>query len=96
MPDRITNFLLLIIALSMLITPLLFILYDQIVARIYARGQEQAADTINEENGIIIAGRGRIGGIVDRMLRTAGYSSTVIDYSSKQLDILRTYGISHA
>ena len=95
LPDQVASLLLLVVALSMLITPLLFILYDQIVARLYAKGQEQDADAIEEENGIIIAGRGRIGGIVDRMLRTAGYSSTVIDYSSKQLDILRAYGISH-
>ena len=96
LPDAIADQLLLVVALSMLITPLLFILYDQIVAGIYSRGQEQQADEIAEDNGIIIAGRGRIGGIVDRMLRTAGYTSTVIDYSSKQLDILRAYGISHA
>lgn len=95
-PDAVGSLLLLVVALSMLITPLLFILYDQIVAGIYARGQEAEADEITENNGIIIAGRGRIGGIVDRMLRTAGYTSTVIDYSSKQLDILRTYGVSHA
>ncbi|MEM9179015.1 MAG: monovalent cation:proton antiporter-2 (CPA2) family protein [Pseudomonadota bacterium] len=96
LPELITDLLLLVVALSMLITPLLFILYDQIVAGLYAKGQEQEADEITEDNGIIIAGRGRIGGIVDRMLRTAGHTATVIDYSSKQLDILRTYGVSHA
>ncbi|MEL7041241.1 MAG: cation:proton antiporter [Pseudomonadota bacterium] len=96
LPDAVADLLLLVVALSMLITPLLFILYDQIVAARYSKDQEQAADTIEEENGIIIAGRGRMGGIVDRMLRTAGYPSTVIDYSSKQLDILRAFGIRHA
>ena len=95
LPDLIADQLLLVVALSMLITPVLFILYDQIVASIYARGQEREADEITEDNGIIIAGRGRIGGIVDRMLRTAGYTSTVIDYSSKQLDLLRMFGVSH-
>jgi len=95
LPVVVTDLLLLVVALSMLMTPLLFILYDQLVAGIYAKGQERPMDEIEEENGIIIAGRGRIGGIVDRMLRTAGYASTVIDYSSKQLDILRAYGVSH-
>ena len=95
LPDGVADLLLLVVALSMLVTPLLFILYDQIVAGLYSRGQQQDADTIEEENGIIIAGRGRMGGIVDRMLRTAGYSSTVIDFSAKQLDILRKFGISH-
>ncbi|MEL6414202.1 MAG: monovalent cation:proton antiporter-2 (CPA2) family protein [Pseudomonadota bacterium] len=95
LPDGVADLLLLVVALSMLVTPLLFILYDQIVAGLYARGQQQEADTIEEENGIIIAGRGRMGGIVDRMLRTAGYPSTVIDFSAKQLDILRKFGVSH-
>ncbi|MEM9570914.1 MAG: monovalent cation:proton antiporter-2 (CPA2) family protein [Pseudomonadota bacterium] len=95
LPTLVSDLLLLVVALSMLATPLLFILYDQIVAGIYAKGQERPMDEIAEENGIIIAGRGRIGGIVDRMLRTAGYASTVIDYSSKQLEILRAYGVSH-
>jgi len=95
LPELVTNLLLLVVALSMLITPLLFIVYDQIAGR-YAKGQEQEADEISEDNSIIIAGRGRIGGIVDRMLRTAGHEATVIDYSSKQLDIMRTYGVSHA
>ncbi|NQY41665.1 MAG: cation:proton antiporter, partial [Henriciella sp.] len=72
LPSGVADLLLLVVALSMLVTPLLFILYDQIVAGLYARGQQQEADTIDEENGIIIAGRGRMGGIVDRMLRTAG------------------------
>lgn len=95
LPELVSSLLLLVVALSMLITPLLFIVYDQI-AGFYAKGQDQEADEITEDNAIIIAGRGRIGGIVDRMLRTAGYTSTVIDYSSKQLDIIRKYGVSHA
>lgn len=95
LPELVSNLLLLVVALSMLITPLLFIVYDQI-ADFYAKGQEQEPDEITEDNAIIIAGRGRVGGIVDRMLRTAGYPSTVIDYSSKQLDIIRKYGVSHA
>lgn len=95
LPELVSNLLLLVVALSMLITPLLFIVYDQIEG-FYAKGPEQEADEITEDNAIIIAGRGRVGGIVDRMLRTAGYTSTVIDYSSKQLDIIRKYGVSHA
>lgn len=95
LPELVSSLLLLVVALSMLITPVLFIVYDQI-AGFYAKGQDQEADEITEDNAIIIAGRGRMGGIVDRMLRTAGYTSTVIDYSSKQLDIIRKYGVSHA
>ena len=61
--------LLLIVALTMLVTPLLFILYDKLIAHAYCTGRGgREADAIEEENLIIIAGRGRVGGIVDRML----------------------------
>ena len=86
--------LLLIVALTMLATPLLFILYDKVIAhRLCAAQADREADTIDEENPVIIAGRGRVGGIVDRMLQAAGYSTTVIDYDSSQLEIVRKFGI---
>lgn len=87
------DLLLLIVALTMLVTPLLFILYDKVIARAYCGGDaEREADTIEEENPVIIAGRGRVGGIVDRMLQAAGSTTTVIDYDSSQLEIARKFG----
>lgn len=93
LPDALADQLLLVVALSMLLTPLLFILFDRVVSPIYSRGQESAPDEIEQRNSIIIAGRGRMGGIVDRMLKSAGYQATVIDYSSRHLDILRRFGL---
>ncbi len=86
------DLLLLIVALTMLITPLLFILYDKAIARAYCRGDEPEADAIEEENPIIIAGSGRVGGVINRMLQAAGFSTTVIDYSSRQLELGRKFG----
>ncbi|WP_370030920.1 cation:proton antiporter domain-containing protein [Qipengyuania mesophila] len=87
--------LLLIVALSMLATPLLFILYDKLIAHAYCTGQApDEADVIDEENPIIIAGRGRVGGIVDRMLDAAGHRATVIDYNSQHLENLKKFGIT--
>ncbi len=86
--------LLLIVALTMLVTPLLFILYDKVIARAYCGGQsEREADAIEEENPIIIAGRGRVGGIVDRMLDAAGHRATVIDYDSEHIEQLKKFGV---
>ncbi|WP_128892622.1 cation:proton antiporter [Erythrobacter sp. HKB08] len=89
---ELADLLLLIVALTMLVTPLLFIFYDKVIARLYCKGQEREPDTIDEENSVIIAGRGRIGGIVDRILQAAGYSTTVIDYDSKHLEVVRKLG----
>jgi CPA2 family monovalent cation:H+ antiporter-2 len=77
----------------MLVTPLLFILYDKVIAHSYCKGMEREPDAIDEENEIIIAGRGRVGGIVDRMLQTAGYTTTVVDYDSSHLEILQKFGV---
>jgi CPA2 family monovalent cation:H+ antiporter-2 len=87
------DLLLLNVALTMFITPLLFILYDKVVARMYCRELERDADVIEEENPIIIAGRGRVGGIVDRMLDAAGHRSTVIDYDSEHIEQMKRFGV---
>ncbi len=94
-PENIADQLMLVVALSMLITPALFIIYDKIIAPQYNKSQTREADTISTKSKIIMAGRGRVGSIVDRLLRSAGYDSTVIDYSSKHLDILRAFGVNH-
>jgi CPA2 family monovalent cation:H+ antiporter-2 len=91
-PAPIADQLLLVVALSMLLTPLLFIVYERIIAPRYNRSDERGSDEIHESNRIIIAGHGRVGGIVSRMLRAAGYTSTVIDFSAKQLEMLSKFG----
>lgn len=87
------SLLLLVIASSMLVTPVLFIVYDKVIMRMYCGGgEEREADTIEEKNEIILAGRGRVGGIVDRMLDAAGYKATVIDYDSRHLANMEKFG----
>lgn len=93
LPPEITDPLLLVIAISMLLTPFLFIFREQVIAPIFDKLQiAREADTIDESNEIIIAGRGRMGGIIDRMLRAAGYRSTVIDFNSRQIDFVQKFG----
>jgi glutathione-regulated potassium-efflux system protein KefB len=93
LPDEIAARLSLIVAMSMLLTPLLFIIHDRLIAHHFSTEQaEREADAIEEVHPIIIAGRGRVGGIVDRMLSAAGYRATVVDYSYSQLEMLRAFG----
>lgn len=93
-PPAVADILLLIVALSMLLTPALFILYDRLIAPRYSRLQERAADEIAPNAKIIIAGHGRFGGIVNRALQAADYATTVVDYSNEQLTMLRRFGLS--
>ena len=92
-PAPVADLLLLVVALSMLLTPALFIGYDRLVAPRYSRQQAEAADDIPSGAGIIIAGHGRFGGIVNRALQAADYETTVIDYSNEQLTMLRRFGL---
>jgi CPA2 family monovalent cation:H+ antiporter-2 len=91
-PQAVADRLLLVVALSMLLTPLLFILYDRLIAPRFSHLQEREPDEIEADGGIIIAGHGRFGGIVNRMLRGVGCATTVLDFSSEQLELLRTFG----
>lgn len=92
-PQAVADQLLLVVALSMLLTPALFILYDKVIAPKFINSESREADAIAEENHIIIAGRGRMGGLIERMLSAAGYQSTVIDYNSRRIEIMGRFGV---
>ncbi|MEM7045964.1 MAG: cation:proton antiporter, partial [Pseudomonadota bacterium] len=91
-PPVLADQLLLVVALSMLLTPALFILYERLLAPRFAGDGEGREADVPDKGSIIIAGHGRFGGIVNRMLRGMGYEPTVLDYSSAQLDMLRSFG----
>ena len=91
LPPVIADKLLLVVALSMLLTPLLFIVYDRIIVPRYVSEETRDADKIDEKGDVIIAGHGRFGGVINRMLRQAGYTTVVLDYSSAQLEMLRKF-----
>ncbi len=93
LPQAVADRLLLVVALSMLLTPALFILYDRVILPRLGHAARTEPDDIEAKGQAIIAGHGRFGGIVNRMLLSAGYETTVLDYSSAQLDMLRNYGV---
>ncbi|MGW8248908.1 MAG: monovalent cation:proton antiporter-2 (CPA2) family protein [Acidiferrobacterales bacterium] len=91
-PAGLASQLMLVVALSMLLTPICFIALEKVfTARL--SGQTRKADDIDEHNDVLIVGNGRVGGLIRRILTAAGYKSTVVDYSAAQLELLRKYGI---
>ena len=92
-PQSVADIALLIVALSMLLTPLLFIVYERVIVPRFQGSQHMEADVITEPGKILVLGHGRFGGIVARMLRALDKSVTVVDYSSKQLEMLRAFGV---
>ncbi|MBL8510178.1 MAG: glutathione-regulated potassium-efflux system protein KefC [Betaproteobacteria bacterium] len=78
------------VALSMATTPLLLLIRDKVLTR---RADEQRdADTIDEQQPIIIAGFGRFGQIVGRLLFANGIRATVLDHDPDQIETLRKFG----
>lgn len=84
---------LLIVALSMLITPLFFIIYDRFLHKRSAESDGLEDDEIDEQQPIIIAGVGRFGQMVNRLLMLAGFRAVVLDNNLEAVDALRRFGI---
>ena len=84
------------VALSMLISPLLLVLMDRALLRRYAQFKTAAppAQEISEpqEAPVIIAGFGRYGQIVARVMLTQRIPTTVLDHSVEILEIARAFG----
>jgi CPA2 family monovalent cation:H+ antiporter-2 len=83
---------LLVISLSMLLTPLLFILYERVSARI-AKPVNPDADLITEKGKVIIAGVGRFGQVVNRLVRHSGIPTVVLDQDPALIAILARFGV---
>jgi glutathione-regulated potassium-efflux system ancillary protein KefC len=79
------------VALSMAFTPLLIILHDRIMLRAQTTA-EREADSIDDPSApVIIAGFGRFGQIVGRLLFASGIRATVLDHDPDQIDLLRRF-----
>jgi glutathione-regulated potassium-efflux system ancillary protein KefC len=82
------------VAISMLLTPLLLVAADRWLApKLASRGQTKM-DEISEPQDapVIIAGLGRYGQIVGRMLFANGITPTVLDHDAEQIEALRKFG----
>jgi len=78
-----------IVAVSMLTTPLLLVLYDRYAGLKLAPPADEA---IEEENPVIVAGFGRFGQIVGRVLLGHGIQATFIDKDPNQIELMRSFG----
>ncbi|SIO45207.1 Kef-type potassium/proton antiporter, CPA2 family [Rhodovulum sp. ES.010] len=94
LPAAVANMSTLVIALSMLITPALFILHELMVRWQSggAGGERPDHDHIEEKHPVIVAGMGRFGQTVNRLLTMTGHRTTVIDHDLKAVQRLRRLG----
>ncbi|MAC88534.1 MULTISPECIES: monovalent cation:proton antiporter-2 (CPA2) family protein [Maricaulis] len=94
-PPEIAGVAGLVVALSMMATPLIMIVFERWVSPRVRRSAspEREEDMIEEEAPVIIAGMGRFGQIIQRMLVMDGYKPVVLDNSAEHIDGLRKFGI---
>ena len=85
----------LVVALTMVLTPLLFIFYEKVLAprAIAGENEERPHDSVTEENPVIILGLGRFGRHINSMLTACGFHTTVIDHHAEMVEGLAKHGI---
>jgi monovalent cation:proton antiporter-2 (CPA2) family protein len=83
-----------VVALSMLVTPALFIFLERVLLPRLAAGTPARPhdEVAHEEASVVMAGFGRVGQVVGRLLRMAGYGVTVLDLDPTMVDLLRRLG----
>jgi monovalent cation:proton antiporter-2 (CPA2) family protein len=87
------DFLVLTVTISMLLAPFSFMLHEHLLQRWAERKKPPEFDLINGPGSpVIIAGYGRYGQIVSRVLRMAGIPFTAIEASFQQVDFVRRFG----
>ncbi|MCM2680295.1 monovalent cation:proton antiporter-2 (CPA2) family protein [Echinimonas agarilytica] len=94
LPPEYAQILSLVVALSMFLTPGLFILYDRLILPRYQQQSNAAEQDVPDSQGqVIIAGVGRFGQIVNRLLVANDIPTVVLDAQAGQVDLLRNINI---
>ena len=91
--QNVADLLVLSVTLSMIVGPLLVMAWEPLLRRWLAPEPAREFDQIEpEDNRVIIAGFGRFGQIVARVLATRGIPFTALDANQTQVDFVRGFG----
>ncbi len=83
----------LVISLSMLATPALFLAAEAMGRRLTPPDPDRPADPIDGRGRVIIAGIGRFGQVVNRLVRHAGAETVVLDADIRAIETVRRFGV---
>jgi glutathione-regulated potassium-efflux system ancillary protein KefC/glutathione-regulated potassium-efflux system protein KefB len=92
LPASLVDELILAVAVTMLLTPIVYVINDSIGRRFDAAARPDYDEPKEQHHDVIIAGFGRVGQIVGRLLRMAGRPFTALEIDSSQVDVVRRYG----
>lgn len=93
--SELANLLIATVALTMAAAPLLMSVNERLVQRRFSSTlEDREPDEIDEhDNPVILAGVGRFGHIVARLLRANHFATTVLDSDAEQVELLRRFGL---
>ncbi|MSQ59980.1 MAG: glutathione-regulated potassium-efflux system protein KefC [Betaproteobacteria bacterium] len=80
------------VAASMMTTPLLMLLHQHVLSPRLNRAQPVSAGTIEDRHPVIVAGFGRVGQVVTRVLTARGFKVTLIEHDPNQIERVRRFG----
>lgn len=94
LPQPLTETLISAVAISMFLAPLFFLFYEKIIAPRMREGiPDRQADAIEHGSGkVILAGFGRLGTDLGRLLLSTGIKPTILDHDANNIDFLRRFG----
>ncbi|MFB3124015.1 MAG: monovalent cation:proton antiporter-2 (CPA2) family protein [Woeseiaceae bacterium] len=84
--------LILAVVISMILTPVVYLIIEYVTGRTAEKVVAEYDGMEDEGHAVIIAGFGRVGQIVGRLLRVKGQSFTALEIDSSQVDVVRRYG----
>jgi monovalent cation:proton antiporter-2 (CPA2) family protein len=88
-----SQILIMAVTVSLLLAPLLMVAHDRLITRWLDRTSTPEYDVIDGPgNPVIIAGFGRVGQIVSRVLRMCGIPFTALEVNYQQVDFVRRFG----
>ncbi len=91
-PPALAEQLLLVVALTMLLTPLFFIAFEALSKRMGEEAEVRDPDEIDEHAPVIIAGIGRFGQVVNRLVTNTGFRTVVVDHDMETIQLMRRFG----
>jgi glutathione-regulated potassium-efflux system ancillary protein KefC len=82
------------VAISMLVSPLILVAIDRWLLPRWAQADTATLEELQEPQHapVIVAGFGRYGQIVARVLGSAGFASTVLDHDADMVEAARSFG----
>ncbi|MCH8058393.1 MAG: cation:proton antiporter [Proteobacteria bacterium] len=94
MDHDLANLLIVVVVLTMMATPLLIIVYERAIRPRFVESvshpEDEKIDT--DDNPVIVAGYGRFGQIVSRLLKAEGIQTTLLDHDAGQIELTGRFG----